>query len=204
MGTIRWVIGLAAVLALPSAAYPQRGVTPLLTPPGTLPRGAQSFAGYVTIEDETDLFGVYRRGLGGDLDLGLRLGYTDTGDGGIHLGGDLRYKFGGPRSPELDFALAGGLQLSFADRGNWVAVPFGVAMGTDVGTGERAVVVYGLPFLQVYRVDPDFGDSETELEVGLELGAEIELTLDWLVRAGLVVGSHDDDEVSLALGLVYR
>lgn len=204
MGAIRWLIGLTAVLAIPTLAQAQRGITPLLTPPAVLSGGAQQFAGYVTIEDETDLFGVYRRGLDRDLDLGLRLGFTSAGDGGVHLGGDLRYGLPRPATFQVDFTLAGGLQLSFTDLFNRIAVPFGVAIGTDVGTGQRAVVVYGLPFLEVDRIDPVVGNSRTELEIGLELGTEIELTFDWLVSVGLVVASHDDDEVSLALGLLYR
>lgn len=190
----------------PAAAFAQAGVTPLGVDPYPLNSGINEVRGYVTIEDEIDLFGVYRRGLGGDLDFGLRLGYTDAADGGLHLGGDLR--FGLPvEGSELGFGLAGGLQLTFADVANLIAVPFGVSIGADIGNEDRSVILYGLPHLLVERIDIDDafgGGDETELEFGVELAGEIELTRQWWFHSILTIATNDDDNVELALGVIWR
>lgn len=190
------------LLAAPVTAYAQPGTTPLLTGPQTLSSTQMEFAGYVTIEDAIDLFGVWRKGLAGGMDFGLRAGFTDFADGGLHLGGDLRY--GLSSSADLNFAIVGGFQATLADRGTLLAVPIGVSLGADVGKPDRPVVVYGLPFLQIAYFNPDGFDSDTEVEFGVELGGAANLTQQLLAQAELIISSWENDEVTLALGLVYR
>lgn len=206
MRRFMWSTGLllAVILALaPVSAFAQAGVTPLAVDPYPLASGANELRGYLTIEDEIDLFGVYRRGLAGGMDFGLRLGFSDIGDGALHFGGDLRYGLTVEGS-ELGFALAAGLQASIADVGNIIAVPFGVSIGADVGDGERAVIVYGLPHLLVERIDPDGPGDDTELEFGVELGGEIELSPRLWLHSALTIATNDDDNVELALGVIWR
>lgn len=203
-------IGLLLALSLsPAGAFGQAGVTPLAVDPYPLANGVNEFRGYVTIEDDWDIFGVYRRGLSGGLDFGLRVGYTDAFGDGLHLGGDIRY--GLPiEGTELAFALAAGLQFTLADFANIIAVPFGVSIGSDIGNEERSVILYGLPHFLVERVDFDRPDDfpgdndETELEFGLELGGEIELTRELWFHPALTIATNDDDNVELALGIIYR
>jgi len=195
-----------ALALLPATAFAQAGISPLAVDPYPLASGVNELRGYVSIEDEFDFFGVYRRGLGGALDFGVRLGYTDLGDGGIHLGGDLRY--GLPvEGTELGFALAGGLQLTFAGDFTVIGVPFGVSIGADVGNEERSVILYGLPHFLVERIEVDTpaGDfDDTELEFGVELGGEIELTRTVWFHSALTIATNDDDNVELALGVIWR
>jgi hypothetical protein len=199
---------LSLALSLsPALAFGQKGVTPLAVDPYPLASGVNEFRGYVTIEDNWDLFGVFRRGLSGGLDFGLRLGYTDAFGDGLHLGGDLRY--GLPiEGTELAFALAAGLQLTLADFADVIAVPFGVSIGADIGNEERSVILYGLPHFLVERFDFDrprgADDDETELEFGLEMGGEIELTRELWLHPALTIATNDDDNVELALGIIYR
>ncbi len=201
----RLVIGSLMLAFTPAASFAQAGVTPLLTGPEPLPGAQREYGGYVTIEDDLDLFGVYRQGLGNDLDFGLRAGYTDVAGGGLHVGGDLRLGLARPTEDlPLGFALAGGLQVSLAEGGSLIAVPFGVSIGAEVGPPERPVWLYGLPRLEVDRVDPDVGASDTELEFAVELGTRIGLTRRLMLDADLTVSSHDNDNVSLALGLSFR
>jgi hypothetical protein len=202
-------LGLLLALSLsPVLAFAQGGVTPLAVDPYPLASGVNEFRGYVTIEDNWDLFGVFRRGLSGDLDFGLRLGYTDAFGDGLHLGGDIRY--GLPiEGTELAFALAAGLQFTFADFRNVIAVPFGVSIGADIGNEERSVILYGLPHFLVEHFDFDRpGDrndaDETELEFGLEMGGEIGLTRTLWFHPALTIATNDDDNVELALGIIYR
>lgn len=199
-------IGFLLALSLsPTAAFGQAGVTPLAVDPYPLASGVNEFRGYVTIEDDWDLFGVFRRGLSGGLDFGLRLGYTDAFGEGLHLGGDIRY--GLPiEGTELAFALAAGLQFTLADFRDVIAVPFGVSIGADIGNEERSVILYGLPHFLVERFDFDRprDDEETELEFGLEMGGEIELTRTLWLHPALTIATNDDDNVELALGIIYR
>jgi hypothetical protein len=83
-------------------------------------------------------------------------------------------------------------------------VPFGVSIGTDVGNAERSVIIYGLPFLEIDRLDPDAAGSDTELEFGVELGGEVEISRNWIGNAVFSVSSHNGDEVHLALGVIWR
>jgi hypothetical protein len=88
-----------------------------------------------------------------------------------------------------------------------IAVPFGVSIGADVGSGERAVILYGLPHLLVERFDADtpVGDADdTELEFAVELGGEIELTPTVWLHSALTIATNDDDNVELALGVIWR
>jgi hypothetical protein len=203
MRALRSAIGLLALAITPGLAFAQGGITPLLTGPNALSLGDIELRGHITIEDAIDLFGVYRQGIGPGFDFGLRLGFTDFAGGGLHIGGDLRYEI--PSGDlELDLALAGGLQVSFVDRGNLISVPFGISLGTEVGSPETPVLLFGLPFLDVVRIDPDVGEAATDLQFGVELGGEIGLTERLLASAALVIASHDDDNVSLTLGLIYR
>lgn len=195
-----------AVLVLavtPATSFAQWGATRLMTSPDALGQRQMEVRGYFSIGEEIDVFGVYRRGVGGNIDFGLRAGYTGYFDGGFHVGGDLRYEL--PVSgTQLQFALAGGFQASFMDFGNLIAVPFGVSIGSDVSTGARSVVVYALPFLEIDRFDPDGPGSDTEFEGGVELGGEVEVSANWIANAVLSFSSHTDDNVHLALGVIWR
>jgi hypothetical protein len=204
MRGVRWFFCLAVVALTPASVYAQAGITPLRTGPIPLARRDIEFRGYVTIEDDFDLFAVYRQGVGGNFDFGVRAGYSDIADGGFHFGGDLRYGLPWDTGSQLQFALAGGAQFTLADAGNRLTVPFGISIGADVGDEERAVVLYGLPKLMVVNTDPDVGGSETDLEFGVEMGGEVEITANWIFDGALTIATNNDDNIELALGIVYR
>jgi len=198
-------LGFALLLlaVTPMSAFAQNATTRLMTSPDALGQRQMEARGYISIADEVDIFGVYRRGVGGNIDFGVRAGYTGYADGGFHLGGDLRYEL--PVSgTQLQFALAGGVQASFMDQGNVIAVPFGVSVGADVSSGPRSVVVYALPFMEIDRIDPEGLDSETEFEGGVELGGEVEIAPGWIGNVVMSISSHEDDEIDLTLGIIWR
>ena len=166
MRAVRIASSILVLVFTPASAFAQAAITPLMTSPLALDNGSHEFGGYITIEDEIDVFGVYRRGFSQGLDFGLRGGYTSAGDGGLHIGGDLRFGLSGFTSGEtsIPVALVVGLQLSFTDFGNLIAIPFGASIGAELGSEERPLVLYGMPYLEVVRFDPDGFDSNTELE----------------------------------------
>ncbi|MGD8700719.1 MAG: hypothetical protein PVJ43_15590, partial [Gemmatimonadales bacterium] len=108
------------------------------------------------------------------------------------------------RDSELRYAAALGLQATLADLGTVLSVPFGVSIGADVGSVDRPVMLFGLPYLAVNRYDPDGRDANTELEFGVELGGEVTLTDALLFNGVLTIASNDNDNIELALGLIYR
>ena len=202
MKVARLAFSLLVLLATPAAVFAQAGETPLALSPMALANKDYEFRGYLTIEDEMDFFGVYRRGVGGSFDFGVRAGYSTIVDGGFHMGGDLRYQAPwGPNSP-LKYALIGGLQFTFSDV-DVFSVPFGVTLGSDIGNEERPVVVYGAPLLVINRYSAG-GASDTELEFNLELGGEVNITPQWIASAVLTIATNDNDNVELGLGIIYR
>ncbi len=204
MRAIRLACSLLALAMMPAAAFAQGGETPLALSPDPLAAKDYEFRGYVTIEDHLDLFGVYRQGVGQAVDFGLRAGYSDVFGGGFHFGGDLRYGLPWGRDSELRYAAAVGLQFTLGDRGNVLSVPFGISLGADVGTPERPVILFGLPYLTVNRYDPDGRDANTDLELGVELGGEVNITDELMFSGALTIASNDNDSIELALGLIYR
>lgn len=194
---------LLVLAVTPVTASAQWGATRLMTGPDALGQREMEVRGYISIAEEINVFGVYRRGIGGNIDLGVRAGYTGYFDGGFHVGGDLRYEL--PVSgTQLQFALAGGLQASFMDLVTLIAVPLGVSIGTDVSSGPRSVLVYAMPFLEFDRYDVDGAGSDTEFEGGVELGGEVEIAANWIANVVLSFSSHTDDNVHLALGVIWR
>ena len=120
------------------------------------------------------------------------------------VGGDLRYGLPWGRDSELRYAAAVGLQFTLGDRGNVLSVPFGISLGADVGTPERPVILFGLPYLTVNRYDHDDHDANTDLELGVELGGEVNITDQLMFSGVLTIASNDNDNIELALGLIYR
>ncbi len=204
MRRVRLTCGLIFLALAPSAALAQSGVTPLSLGPEALARRQIEFRGYITVEDDIDVFGAYRQGIGQGVDFGLRAGYSDFAGGGLHVGGDLRYSLPWGAGSPLRYAAAAGLQLTFGDRADKLTVPFGVSIGGDVGTAARPILLYTLPHLSVERVDPDGRSANTELEFGVEFGGQVDLAPSLIFDAGLTVATNDNDNVELVLGLIYR
>ncbi len=204
MRGVRWVIGLVVLTITPVSALAQAGITPYMTTPVPLATKAIEFRGYVTIEDAFDLFAVYRQGVGGNFDFGVRAGYTDFANGGFHFGGDLRYGLPWNPGSDLKFAAVGGVQFTLGDFANRFSVPFGLSFGADVGNEERGVMLYGLPKLIVLNTNVDAGGSETDLEFGIELGGEVDITANWIFTGALTIATNDSDNIELALGAMYR
>lgn len=188
----------------PSVASAQRGTTPLILGPIPLDRARSEIGGYITIEDDVDLFAIYRRGIGPGVDFGIRGGYTSAFNDGINIGGDIRYHVASPTEGlQVHTSVIGGIQITLADQADLIEVPFGASIGAEVGSGARALLLYGAPYLFVIRRDPEGPRRDTDLEFGLDLGVRVDLTPK-LIFDGLLTITSDDDNVSLALGLAFR
>ncbi len=197
--------GILALAVNPIAAFAQAGVTPFLTGPVPVAARETEIGGYISIEDDTDYFAVYRRGIGTGMDLGLRAGYSNAFGGGPVFGGDFRYEL---RRPDKDFPLAiglvGGLQVTLADAGDNLAFPIGISLGRKVGNPARPIMLYGIPHLRVQRLDSGGQNSDTELKTSLELGGQLQMGRKLNVDFALTVNSDDKESVSFAAGLRWR
>ncbi len=193
------------ILAItPSVASAQRGTTPLILGPIPLGPARSEIGGYITIEDDIDLFGIYRHSISPGVDLGIRIGYTSAFNDGVNFGGDIRYHVASPKEGlRVHTSVIGGFQLTLAEDANVIQVPFGASIGAHVGSGQRALLLYGAPYLFVIRRDPDVRAANTDLEFGLDLGIRVDVTPK-LIFDGLLTITSDDDNVSLALGLTVR
>jgi hypothetical protein len=200
---------MLVLLLVPAAALAQDGTTPFLTIPEPLAKGESDIGGYVSIEDNIDLFGIYRRGFGNRLDGGLRAGYTeapgcDGCSGGFNFGADFRYLIAGASQDlPLNFAFVANAQFSFLDPGFLFAIPFGVSLGAEIQAGEgRPLWLYGLPYgiYQYFNPDAAGFDSTSDFDVGAEIGAQLWLSGKlWLTGAFTV-----QNDPAFAIGLSYR
>ncbi len=202
MRAIRVACGILVLTLIPAAAFAQDGTTPFLTIPAPLAKGESDIGGYVSIEDNIDLFGVYRRGLGDRFDGGLRGGYTAAWNGGVNLGADFRYLIAGSsKDLPLEFSLVASTQFSFMDAAFLFAIPFGVSLGAQIQAGEgRPLWLYGIPYGIFGYFKPDGVDSTTDWDFGAELGGQLYLSgMLWLTAALTV-----QNDVAFAIGLSYR
>lgn len=196
--------GILALAVNPIAAFAQAGVTPLLTGPEALGPRRTEISGYISVENETDYFAVYRRGMTAGADFGLRAGYSDALGGGPLFGGDFRYEL---RKADKDFPLAiglvGGLQVTLADVGDNLAFPIGLSLGRKVGNRARPIMLYGIPLLRVQRLDTG-AKNDTELKTSLELGGQLQMGRKLAFDFALTANSDDQESVSFAVGLRWR
>ncbi|NIR45513.1 MAG: hypothetical protein GWN99_13990 [Gemmatimonadetes bacterium] len=198
---IRLTLGFLMLTALPATALAQGGTTPFVQVPDYLARGQSEFAGFVSIEDDIDLFGLYRRGLGPRFDGGLRVGFTDAAGGGVNLGIDLRYLLArATQDLPISFAIVAAPQFSLMDLGNLFAIPAGVSLGSAIDIEGRELWLYGIPYVQWAYFDPDVGDGDDEFDIGAEIGAQLMLAGKLWGAVALTI----QDDVAFALGLSYR
>jgi hypothetical protein len=198
---IRMACGILVLAIAPAASFAQDGTTPFLMIPETLARGQSEIGGYVSIEENIDLFGIYRRGLSPGFDVGLRLGFTDAAGGGVNFGGDARYMIShGSQDLPLQFALVGDAQFSILDGVNLFAAPAGVSMGAMLEPEDHPLWLYGTPYVMFTWVDVDGVGSDTDLDIGIELGAQLLLGGKLWLATALTI----QNDVALALGLSYR
>lgn len=137
----------------------------------------------------------WREGLGNPkLQFTGDLGFGDPefGDGRFILGGGLAYQLVRV-SDEMpfDIVLAGGLGASFGDDVTIMRLPFGAAIGRRFPLeNELAISPFVHPRLSWNRVSGDgFSDTDTELEV--DIGANLELNPRMAIRLAAVLGDAD-------------
>lgn len=147
------------------------------------------------------LEGEYRRAdRRGRFDWGFRLAYADPegrgGDGIFALGADIRTPLARHTQEfPLDASLTAGFGALFSDGNSGFLVPLGVTLGRQVMLENSSVSF--VPFVHPV-IAPAFGDLYDDVQFGLGLGVDINLSRTWDARISGALGDLDGFGVGFA------
>ena len=148
----------------------------------TVLKGTSVGSGFVAVyEDGFGVIGQYRVGFGGYSDIGGKAGIIDYDKGdqtGFFVGVDYKYQIMEVRIQDpIDMSI-GGL-VDFAHFEHFNLLSFGGFMtGSypfEMDSG-RKIAPYGRLILRIDREDPDYFDSDTDFNIGLNAGGALELS----------------------------
>ena len=186
----------AAALAVASGADAQIWDAPSFLPP----RPGEDVGVYLTQPNNADygIQGIWRQH--GNLNLGVRVGYVDTGAGGAVIAGAEAWGplFSAGADLPVDVTWTLGAGGAFGDF-TTVSVPVGVTIGRALVLSPLTFQVYGHPRLALVAVAVGDG-TNVDLEGLFDLGADLHINEDWKARLGFTLGGAD----SFGLGLAYR
>jgi hypothetical protein len=144
--------------------------------------------------------GIWRQE--GNINLGVRAGLagSDLFSVGAEFYGPLHVL--GPQSPLLmSWILGAGATFNGA---TWLRVPLGVSAGLDLGSASSIrIMPYVHPrvaFDLVARDTNDGEETDTEITFDVDLGADIALGRQFVLRVGATFGEWD----ALGAGIAYR
>ncbi len=149
----------------------------------TTPEGASRVSAYAGIYDGAlGILGQYRYGVNRDVDFGVKLGILDfdspINDAGIDLAGDFKYRLlqRDLRDP-FDLSLGGAADFMAVSGLHIFSIGFNAIGSYDIKLHSgHNLVPYGRLNLRVQRESPERGDSNTDFEIGLNLGTSFELS----------------------------
>lgn len=169
------------------------------TPSFLPPRPGDDIGIYLSDVERADfaLQGIWRQG--GNLNLGLRLGYIDfeRDDGAIVVGAE---SWGLVARADNDFpvdmAWTLGVGATFNDH-TVLEVPLGLTIGRVVQLDALTLQPYGHPRIALF-IAPDAND-EVRLRGLFDLGVDAVVSDSWKLRVGATLGAID----AVGIGLAY-
>lgn len=191
---VKTVMIAAAALLTASGAQAQIWDAPSFLPP----RPGDDVGIYLSQPDGSDfaLQGIWRQG--GNLNLGVRVGYVDSGLSDALLAG--AETWGALMSAGADFPVdiswTLGLGAAFGDF-TLLSVPVGVTVGRVLVLSPVTLQVYGHPRLALVAAS-NGNNTTTDLEGFFDLGGDVHLNEQWKVRLGFTLGGADAFGVGLA------
>jgi len=169
-----------------------------------LEHGTQDVGAYLGVfEHSTVVFGQYRRGLFSQGDGGILFGVVDpegSGDAGIGVGGDLKFRLLSAKNRDL-FDLSIDPRLGFFSYSGASLFQFGgsVVMSYDYTVSNGGYLTpYGAVNMRMESVSN--GASDTDFQIGAQAGLKWEIT-DLIDVLGEVVL---DDELGVIIGLNFK
>ena len=203
----RIAISLLLVLSVASGATAQYAAQ--LSGAGTVLKGSAVGGGYVGVYDGAfGILGQYRYGIGGYTDIGGKLGIIDLdsgskeGDVGFFIGVDSKYQVMEVRIMDpIDLSIGGAFEFAVFDHFNSLILG-GFALGSYPVTlrNGRVLSPYGRLIMGFNRGDPDPGPSDTEFDLGLNMGVTMELSSSTRALAELQI---DNDTAAFLMGLEF-
>ena len=180
------LLGALLALALATSAGAQ-----VFSPTFQAPYMGNDVGLYISdVENELGIEGILRRGMGG-YDLGLRLGFAEDA---ILLGADARTPLNIAGTAPLGIALTFGGQGALGDSN-----AFGAQAGLSIGHAFRIPELTVTPYIHP-RAVLLFGDLEDEgLDARAELGVDVALRPNFILRLGANLGAGADYGFGLAL-----
>jgi hypothetical protein len=203
----RIVISLLLVISVASGATAQYAAQ--LSDAGTVLKGSSIGGGYVGIYDGAfGILGQYRYGIGGYTDIGGKLGIIDLDSGsregnvGFLMAIDSKYQVMEVRIMDpIDLSIGGTLEFSAFNHLKTFVVG-GYAVGSYPVTlkNGRILSPYGRLIMGFNRGDPDWGASNTEFDLALNLGVSMELSSSTHALGEIQI---DDDAAAFLMGLEF-
>jgi len=146
------------------------------------------------------LQGEYRRAQRkGQFDWGIGFVYMDPsggGDGVFGFGGDVRAGIARHSADfPLDASITAGFGALFSNGNNGFLVPLGVTLGRQILLENSSVSF--VPWVHPV-IAPAFGDFFNDVQFGLGLGVDINLSRTWDARLSGALGDIDGFGVGLA------
>ena len=169
------------------------------TPSFLAPTQGNDIGVYFVQPDGTDwgLVGIWRQA--GNMNLGIRGGVADSGDdtygiiGAEFFGNVMR---GNAELPLINIIWTAGAGAAFGPS-TIISVPVGLSIGAALDAGAILLIPYLHP-----RVALDFasgdGDTEVDLALPIDLGADVRLANGVIIRVGGTLSDHEGVGVGLA------
>ena len=203
----RIAISLLLVLLLASGATAQYAAQ--LSAAGTVLKGSSTGGGFVGIYDGAfGVSGQYRYGIGGYSDIGGKLGIIDLdsgsreGDLGLFIAVDSKYQVMEVRIMDpIDLSLGGAFELALFDHFNSLIIG-GFAVGSYPVTlkNGRILTPYGRLIMGFNRTNSNWGRSDTDFDLGLNMGVIMELSSSTRALAEIQI---DDNAAAFLMGLEF-
>lgn len=138
------------------------------------PAGQFSINPAITFAENATAFGgTFNANLPTELGFEAGFGVTSVDgadDNGIGFSGRVGYELDTPQLSACPFA---GLGYSTVDDLSALSIPIGFGAGTTLPAGDYQFTLSGAPQLMFVRTSVDNGDSETDTDFGLALGATL-------------------------------
>lgn len=181
------------------------------------PRPGEDIGVFVTLPEEefgdVGVQAIWRQE--GNLNLGVRGGFGGhSGNRSILLGAEYygNLPIGGTYPINATWIV--GVGAGFDDDITALRVPLGVSIGTYLGRGAMRIQPYVHPRVAFDLVAIDLGDeeqTETDFSFALDIGADLDLSPSWAVKAGYSFVWGPDFDTSFdfypntfGAGIVYR
>lgn len=200
-----------ALVAAADTLTAQAWVYPSFQPPYVIGR---EYHGLVADSDDygTSLVFQWREGVSPRAQFSLDVGLADPdfGDARFLLGGGYAYQLNrAAANPDLplDLLFTVGAYGNFGDGTTILRIPVGVSVGHrfPLDAGQMAITPYVHPRAALYFCNGDrcgADDSDTDIRINFDLGADFELTRALSLRFSVMLGG--DEEEAFGFGLAWR